>query len=101
MNYRCTSDTALGKRRGVHQPLEQKCISDSVRVDKDPVAHLRDEHNGGDSNLGSVVSSFRSQVRNPEFVKERSNLVLYGFIQEEIHLSLDRSFPGYTVPSHE
>ena len=73
----------------------------SVRVDKDPVAHLRDEHNGEDSNLGSVVISFRSQIRNPESVKERSNLVLYGFIQEEIHLSLDRSFPGYTVPSHE
>jgi len=34
-NCRCTSDTALGKIRSIHQSLEQECISNSVRVDKE------------------------------------------------------------------
>jgi len=95
-NCRCTSDTALGKIRSIHQSLEQECISNSVRVDKeqartfislpfikDPVAHLKAKHNGKDSNLSQAIKIFQSQLRKPESVKERSNLVFQDFIQKK------------------
>ena len=44
---------------------------------------MKAKHNGRDSNLSLAVKIFQSQVRKPESVKERSNLVFQDFIQKK------------------